>query len=311
MAKISVGHALFKCTITAWVASVAENTDTSRVEALRWFYFAVNVGSVAGPLAAAGLRFRWGFSIAVWAAVAAMVLAWLLLRLAGLFSASRPTACARVAENPSSLNLRQLARVWIVIPLFVAAACQTTGVLLFWARDFTVCSFTGHAIPPEVFSAIPAALVLLLSPLLALVRPVLHRRGCEPSAPMQTAIGAGLGVVAYVIMLGAVIAASTGRVSPLWLLGCKLALTLGELLIIPASMAQLAELAQHRGAAMAQSALYLALSIGSVLAGVVAAKWNHWSPAGVFAVLALCCFIALTLTGVWRGRSGAGAAYAP
>lgn len=291
-----IGHALYKPSISGWVASVAEQTGWQPVSAMRWFYFAVNAGSVVGPLAAAGLRSCCGFSVAVGIAAGVMILAWLLLRLVGCSAPPRPTARNRVEPVPATLSLCRLARVWLVLPLFAAAMCQTTGVLLFWARDFTDLRFVGHTIPPESFTAVPAALVLLLSPVLTLARPLFRQRGGEPSESVQIAVGAGLGMLAYLLLLGARFVAGTGRVSPLWLLGCDGALTLGELLIVPATMAQLARIAQHRGAALAQSSSSLALALGSGLAGVLAAQWGHAPPERLFAALVLCCLAALALT---------------
>ena len=221
-----------------------------------------------------------------------MAIAWLLIRLAGFSSSLRPTIQDRAESVPAPLNLRRPARAWLVLPLFAAAMCQTTGVLLFWARDFTDHHVAGHIVPPEPFTAIPAALVLLLSPVLSLVRPLFRWRGGGPSESVQVALGAGLGMLAYLLMLCALVTGGAGRVSPLWLLGCDGALTLGELLLVPASMAQLA---QHRGAALAQSMSSMALALGSGLAGVLAAQWGHSPPEHVFAALVLCCFAALGL----------------
>lgn len=291
-----LGHALFKPSISAWVAVAAERTGGQPVAAMRWFYFAVNAGSVAGPLAAAGLRSCCGFSAAVGLATGVMLLAWLLLRLVGFSAPPRATLLDKVEPVPATLNLGRFARAWLVLPLFAAAMCQTTGVLLFWARDFTDLGFAGHSIPPESFTAVPAALVLLLSPVSTLARPLFRRCGGEPSESVQIALGAGLGMLAYLLLLGARFTAGAGRVSPLWLIGCDVALTLGELLIVPATMAQLARLAQHRGAALAQSSSSLALALGSGLAGVLAAQWGHAPPEHLFSALVFCCLAALALS---------------
>jgi POT family proton-dependent oligopeptide transporter len=89
-----------------------------------------------------------------------------------------------------------------------------------------------------------------------------------------------------------------GLVSPLWLVACFVALTVGELLVYPLSMALVTRLAPKTATAAAMGLWMAALAGGQWLAGEIAAHWAMWSHANFFAVLsaiALAAAVVLAL----------------
>ena len=150
----------------------------------------------------------------------------------------------------------------------------------------------------------PGLLVLMLQPLLTQTVSVLAARGHKTTVVSRIQIGLVSGIVAYLVMIGAALLQGQRQaaVSPWWLFGCFVALTLGELLVYPLSMALVTRLAPTSGAASAMGLWMAAVAIGQWLAGEVAARWAVWSHMGLFSALVA---ISLAAVGVLALSSGA------
>lgn len=82
-------------------------------------------------------------------------------------------------------------------------------------------------------------------------------------------------------------------VSPLWLVACFFALTIGELLVYPLSMALVTRLAPASATAAAMGLWMAAIAMGQWLAGEVASRWTVWSHVELFAALAAIALAAV------------------
>ena len=148
--------------------------------------------------------------------------------------------------------------------------------------------------------------MLAIQPLLRCVITVRTRRIGAPSLLARVGIGLACGVVAYMIMTTAAWthAAHRSPLSPLWLLACIVALTIGELLVYPLSMALVARLAPPQASTIAMSLFLVSLAGGQWLAGEVASRWAVWSHARVFVMLAGLALSALATLAVTRRAIG-------
>ncbi len=301
-----LGHGLFKPNISSAVGKLYDPNDRRRDDAFSIFYVVFNIGSACGPLAGGFLRTAWGWS----AAFAVAGLAMLFALAAGLLcyrwltgpaqqypeegaARSKDVAC-------SSWPIAAMAGILAAGLLFTAVYEQTGQSLLLWARDCTRRSLLGYSFPASTLLGVPGLLVLGIQPLLSRTVSTLMQHRCRPSLLGRIRLGLLSGVGAYVIMLFAALRqdGAQGLVSPLWLVACFVALTVGELLVYPLSMALVTRLAPKTATAAAMGLWMAALAGGQWLAGEVAAHWAMWSHTTFFsllATLALAAIVALAL----------------
>jgi len=301
-----LGHGLFKPSISSAVGKLYDPSDRRRDDAFSIFYVVFNIGSACGPLAGGFLRTACGWSAAFSVAGLAM-----------LFALAAGLLCYRWLTGPeqqrtdegaapsrggtrSSWPVAGLVGVLGAGLLFTAVYEQTGQSLLLWARDCTRRSLLGHSFPASSLLGVPGLLVLGIQPLLSRTVSTLTQRGCRPSLLGRIRLGLLFGVVAYAVMIGAALIQRRWQelVSPWWLVACFAALTLGELLVYPLSMALVTRLAPQTATAAAMGLWMAALAGGQWLAGEVAAHWATWSHAAFFSVLsatALAAAVVLAL----------------
>lgn len=240
-----------------------------------------------------------------------------LATAAGLVSYRWLTGTAQEhSEEDSALSKEVLRASWPVAAmagilaaglLFTAVYEQTGQSLLLWARDCTRRSLFGYSFPASSLLGVPGLLVLGMQPLLSRTVSTLAKRGLGPSLLDRIRLGLLFGVVAYLVMTGAALLQRRGQelVSPWWLVSCFVALTLGELLVYPLSMALVTRLAPPTATAAAMGLWMAALAGGQWLAGEIAAQWAMWSHAAFFTVLAAlalaaACVLALAARSIRR-----------
>lgn len=300
-----LGHGLFKPSITALLGALYGPGDTRRSAGFSAFYIAVNVASCIGPLAAGAVRARLGFvpalalaSVGIAAALVTLALSRRELTPAPAVSVAGPDPRSGSVPDPdpgpgpapappetaADLRARSLAVALLlaISIVFSVAYFQSYGTLLLFARDRVERALLGTVVPPEAFAALPAALVILLAPVLEALWTALRRRGTEPTAMAKILIGLVLTAAAFVLLCAAAASAHGRLVSPLWLLVAKLALTLGELLIEPVTMEQVALLAPARHRALSLGLLFGSHAVGNWLAGLFGGLWGTLSEPGFF-----------------------------
>lgn len=183
--------------------------------------------------------------------------------------------------------------VMAVLAIFGAVLSQSYGTLLLWARDDAQRSLLGYTVPPDFFAALPALFVLLCGPFLERGTQALAARGLRLDEAVRFTIGMLLCALAYSLMMAAsVFPRGSGLASPLWLVGCKVALALGELLGIPVALALAESLAGARSKGLTLGLSYGAHALGFWLGGELGALWPSCSHAAFFAILAGGCMAA-------------------
>lgn len=302
-----VGHALFKPNISAAVGKLYERADHRRDHAYSIFYVICNVGAALGPLAGGSLRSVYGWptafgaaALAMFCAFAAGVIGYRILTpidpRIGAEDRSRMEA-----PSPQAWPVAAMAGLLLAVLLFTATYEQSGQSLLFWVRDCAHRSLFGHTLPPSTLLAVPGVLVLALQPLLSRLLSALAGRGREPTHLARILTGLLCSVGAYVLMVAATVlhGQRPSTISIWWLVGCFLALTLGELLVYPVSLSLVTRMAPPSLTAAAAGIWMAAIAVGQWLAGEVAARWAIWSHATFFAAvatLALSAVAVLALT---------------
>lgn len=286
---LAAGTALFKPGLSSLLGRAYVRTARRVGDGYAWLYFTANVSVFVAPPIAGVLRSAHGWGAVFVAAAVALGLALGALALGARqlspAAGSATTEAGASVADALSPALRWRAGLALLAPLIAAhvAISQTTGPLMFWARDFTRRAVLGFTVPPDVFGAVPAGVVLAALPVITLLWRRLARRGLEPSDASKIGMGLVLCVLACAVMVFPASLAA-GPVSAGWLLACKVMLTLGELLVLPLSMSLVSRFAPPRFVASSLGVLFVVHALGYWLGGVVGGLWAR-VPALEFFVL--------------------------
>ena len=135
---------------------------------------------------------------------------------------------------------------------------------------------TNFTFPASWYQSVNAFFVVLFVPLFILMWGYLAKRGIEPSTPMKFAIGILLLSIGFFLMIpGAIEAHHTGgKAWFLWLVGCYLFCTWGELCLSPVGLSMVSKLAPARYASVFMGIWFLSSSVAYLFAGEMAARFG-------------------------------------
>ena len=144
--------------------------------------------------------------------------------------------------------------------------------LAYWA--FTTFN-ANPTIEPQLFQHFNPIFIVFLTPLIVGFFTWLRKRGKEPSSPRKIGIGMFLTAAGFVVMMsGALKLQSMTGLSPYWLIGTYLTLTVAELFLSPIGISFVAKVAPPRFSGLAQGGWLGATAIGNLLAGLVGKLWD-------------------------------------
>jgi POT family proton-dependent oligopeptide transporter len=170
-------------------------------------------------------------------------------------------------------------RMIVIAVLFAAATIfwmayeQAGSTLNLFAQRNTHNVILGYSFPASWYQSLPPLFVITFAPLFAVLWGRLGRR--NPSSTAKFAVALLLLGLAFVLMIGASRLAATGvRVSPVWLVLVYLLEVWGELCLSPVGLSAMSTLAPARIVGLVMGVWFLALSVGSYLAGMAASVYE-------------------------------------
>jgi proton-dependent oligopeptide transporter, POT family len=182
-----------------------------------------------------------------------------------------------------SLTGPEKKRVGVIAILFVFSAIFWSGFeqagssLNLFAERLTDRVLFGWEMPASYLQSVNALLIIGLAPVFAWVWLTLARRKVEPSSPAKFTFGlVFLGLGFLVMIAGSVAAASGEKVSPLWLVLTFLLHTIGELALSPVGLSTVTKLAPQRMAGQVMGVWFMSVSLGNLMAGLVAGKFEQF-----------------------------------
>jgi proton-dependent oligopeptide transporter, POT family len=183
-------------------------------------------------------------------------------------------------------------RLVVVTVLFVAATIfwmayeQAGSTLNLFAERNTNNVLFGRAFPAAWYQSVPPLFVIVFAGVFAGVWFRLGHR--NPSSTAKFTLGLFFLAAAFAIMIGAAAIASTGvRVSPLWLVASYLLQVWGELCLSPVGLSAMSTLAPARISGLVMGVWFLALSVGSYLAGMAASVYETMPLTTLFTAVTL------------------------
>jgi proton-dependent oligopeptide transporter, POT family len=183
----------------------------------------------------------------------------------------------------AGLSRDERKKALVLIVLFLGSVLFWTGyeqagssLNLFAERytDRTIDAFH-FVIPTEWFQSLNPVFIIVFSPLLAWTWLALARRHLNPSAPAKFAIGIMLVGAGFLVMAGAAqLVAGGSKVLPTWLTITYLLHTFGEICLSPVGLSYSTKLAPKRLAGQIMGMWFLSLSLGNLMAGIVAGQFD-------------------------------------
>jgi len=289
--------ALFRTSLVALLGRLYEEADPRRLDGFAALYFAVNLGYLAGPLYVDWAKPFWGWSwiflsagLAMFGAVLLLVMGWHALhrsRRADATPSEHETTLQTGRDRFKALLLLCGAAV-----VFFLASQQANGTLLLFTESHARKQLTviGHTllVGPERLVSFHCAAVLVLTLLgVGLKRWLRARTSAQPST--SAALVWGFVTMAAAFVLLSVVSPhgnAPDGISPWWLVGSYLLLSLAEVLLAPLGMALVTQLAPPQRLAMATGLWFASGAAGIALAGGLGLLWSRWSIPRYFALLA-------------------------
>ena len=181
----------------------------------------------------------------------------------------------------AGLSAEEKRRLLVIIVLFFGSAVfwagfeQAGSSLNLFAERYTERVFGGLEIPAGWFQTLNPAFIILLAPVYAGMWVSLARRNLNPSTPVKFALGLIILGLGFVVMLFAArLVVAGNQVLPTWLFFTYLLHTMGELALSPVGLSATTKLAPRRYVGQMMGAWFLSLSMGNLLAGLIAGEFN-------------------------------------
>jgi proton-dependent oligopeptide transporter, POT family len=259
------------------------------------FYLTQHFLGEAGKFVAhpATVRKPWPALLIACAALALLVLActlgWISLQAltlahaASLLMVSMAVLYFGYLLFGAGLSLDERKRVVVLIVLFLGSVLFWSGYeqagssLNLFAERYTdrAIDIIHFVIPTEWFQSLNPAFIIIFAPVLAWAWVALARRNLNPSAPAKFAIGIMLVGAGFLVMAAAAkLVASGSKVLPTWLIVTYLLHTFGEICLSPVGLSYSAKLAPKRLAGQIMGMFFLSLSLGNLLAGLIAGQFD-------------------------------------
>ena len=186
----------------------------------------------------------------------------------GLFS------CGNLSSNEQRA-LGAILIICIASILFWAGFEQAGSSLNLFTRDFTNRVISNFEIPTAWFQSINSMFIIILSPFFASLWINLGKKLTQPYFGLKCAAGLSIMASGFIVMFFASQFAASGlKVAPSWLIATYFLHTVGELCMSPVALSAISKLSPKRFTGQMMGLFTLTYSIGSLVAGLIAGKFN-------------------------------------
>jgi len=218
-------------------------------------------------------------------AASGLLLAALLLSDRPEFSCLRyvlialPLAVIALCIRRHDLEAKRIAAIFvffIAAMVFWSAFEQAGLTIALFADRLTDNDIAGWVIPSAWYQSLNPLFVILLAPLFAVLWSRLGTR--QPATPAKFATGLAFLSMSFLLLVPAAQLPEGGRVSPRWLTGHFLRITIGELCLSPVGLSAMTKLAPPRLVGLMLGVWFLAAAFGNKLAGVLGAGFSSDKP---------------------------------
>lgn len=275
---IVLGTGLLKPSISALVGGLYSKEDTRRDAGFSLFYMGINIGGFLAPFVCGylGQKVSWHYGFG--AAGIGMTLG-LLQYLWGRKTLEEVSlAKQEVLSDDTPLTRPEKFRLGVIFILFFFSALfwmgfeQAGSSLNLFASHMTRDEFLGFHYPSSWLQAINPVYIIMLAPVISWVWVKLGTK--QPSSAIKFSLGLSFAGLGFMLLSWASTFTSSGPVSPLWLAGVYLLLTLGELCLSPVGLSMVTRLAPRKLVSRMMGVWFVSIALGNYAAGWVASFFD-------------------------------------
>ncbi len=290
-----LGNGCFKPNLATQIGSLYPVGDPLRDRAYTVYYAGVNLGAFLAPLVCGTLGQVYGWHYGFGAAGVGM-LAGLTIYLLGrpYLPADRLTrakaAQTEIMKSPLTASewkaiLGLIALCALNVVFWGVFEQQGNTLQLFADRNVNWHVF-GKQLPSTWFQSVDPMFIFLLTPLLNIFWGWQSRRGKEPGSVTKMTMGCALLGISFLPLIYITHGLRPEqRVNLLWLVGCALVYTVGELYLAPVGYSLVSKLAPARLASMLMGMWFLGNFAGNYLSGYLGTFYEKMSRESFFATL--------------------------
>ena len=310
---VAVGTGIFKVNMAVSVGSLYERNDPRRDAGFNIYYMGVNIGAALAPLVATVISSVFhSYNISFAVAGAGMVLALIIFETGKKSlpdsnpAAARESVSGAPASNQNTPEDRQR-----VMTLFTLFAIVIFFWISFYQNGLALTLFADRStvrldyLRPETYQFFNPFFIIVLTPILITLFAKMRARSKEPGNP--TKIFWGMSVAGFSMLVMAVAGLLGGDLdqpimSPWWLIGSYLVITISEILVSPMGQSFVTKVAPARWQGLMMGFWFLGTSLGSFGSGQIGRFYSSFSHHVYFTILAVMLLVAALLVFLVRKR---------
>jgi len=307
LVTIAMGSGLYLPSLPSQIDSLYAHDDPRRKSAYNVYYVGINLGAFAAPLVVGTVgetySFHWGFAIA---GVGMFVGLMTYLAGARYLPPEMPRGSNRLAatgaeQTPDVDLLRRFAfllGIAAIVVVFRGAYEQFGNTVALWADQSVDRSVTATlSIPVTWFQSLNPLLIFLLTPVLVMRWTRQARLGRELASGVKMSVGAAIVGLSYLFVAATALWSQhhAVRASWPWLVLFLIAMTVGELYILPVGLGLFGRLAPKGLKATTIAVWFSAGVLGNLFAGWLGTLWSPLSHGLFFAIIGAVALTAALL----------------
>ena len=173
-------------------------------------------------------------------------------------------------------NVAMIAIYFVAAIVFYMGYEQQGSSLNLFAKRYTNMFIGEFEMPASWLQTVPPVSVIIFAPLGAWLWVKLSERGTNPTTTAKLSFGLIFVGVSYILMSGAALLLVGGeKPLPTWLIGTYLLHTFGEICLYPVGLSAVTKLAPRKYSGQMMGVWFLSLSLGNLLAGLVAGRMDE------------------------------------
>lgn len=302
---IAIGTGFLKPTISAMVGEFyGEREDAERDAGFAIFYMSINIGGFIGPIISGYIGFKYGYGYAF--GTSAVGMAFALINTFWCYNKTIKNVGLRSTKKERKLpkipwTYFEKKRVWIYLAICVSNILWNIfytlpyGLLNLWADQHLNRTVGGWAIPPAWYYSSYSVMIIIFSPIIAVIYKKLENKGKNFTLSYKLAIAYLLMGIGCIILMPFVmhIAANPlykGNMGYFFIFYAFFAFS--ELLTIPVLLSAATKFAPANfSATLVSLNMLISWCIGGYLGGEVSALAVTISPTIIFIAMIIACFI--------------------
>jgi POT family proton-dependent oligopeptide transporter len=291
---IIIGSGCFKPNLATQVGSLYAPGDPRRDRAFTIYYMGVNLGAFFAPLVCGTLGQVYGWHYGFGAAGVGMVLGVLIYLWGGkrYLAEDQLTRAKKAHTENAPITAKEwkaiggLVVLCILNIVFWGVYEQQGNTIQIFADRNTDWHVFGWELPSTWFQSVNPMFIFILTPLLNMFWTRQSVKGTEPGSVTKMGLGCILLGLSWLPLMWITKGlGETQRISFMWLVGCTLIYTIGEMYLSPIGLSLVTKVAPARVVSMVMGAWFLSSFFGNYLTGYLGTFYEKMPRESFFLLL--------------------------